>query len=231
MMKYSATLSLSCFDFIVFHIKWNHLEPVFYEWLSKVTANKRRRYISSFFSRWLRHCSTIDRKQAHWYIDQYSITVRNFFIPNHAKSRSLVTYLLIFQSFWNFGQSRAVILQHKIAKRLNNGNWCHGRTKFHVLWVWDEFRTDILYCKSPKPHTCMLESGFGTGLTQLHYMRFYFQINLTDDHSALVNVKQIIKVNNQFFETYPRASIFNISGVWHPGTFKGNPEGTKCLFY
>ena len=77
----------------------------------------------------------------------------------------------------------------------------------------------------------MLESGFGRGLTQLHYMRFYFHINLTDDHSALVNVKQIIKVNNQFFETYPRASISKISGVWHPGTFIGNPEGTRGLIY
>ena len=47
----------------------NCSEPVFYLWLSKVSANKRRRYICNVFSNWLRPCSAVDRKQAPFWPD------------------------------------------------------------------------------------------------------------------------------------------------------------------
>ena len=43
------------------------LSPVFYIWLSKVSAKERRRYICNVFSHWLRPCSVIDRNRTRFY--------------------------------------------------------------------------------------------------------------------------------------------------------------------
>ena len=51
--------------------------PIFYLWLSKISANERRRYFCSVFSHWLIPCWASDRKwdpvpKSSWYV-QYKV--------------------------------------------------------------------------------------------------------------------------------------------------------------
>ena len=38
----------------------------------------------------------------------------------------------------------------KISKRLDKWQISYGQTRFHEIWVEDEFQTDILYCTAPQ---------------------------------------------------------------------------------
>ena len=72
---------------------------------------------------------------------------------NIAKSHSSTRSASVVQSVANTAHYCALC---KISNRLADWVMIYGQTRFHEIWIYDAFWTDILYCTAAPLHLCRL---------------------------------------------------------------------------